>query len=53
MLDEAREAALRPLALSPLESCISTRLYSSKALIAPGAVDAMVDGLRRAGLPPG
>ena len=54
MLDEAREAASRLLALSPLESGISTCLsYYSKAFIAPGAVDAMVDGLRRAGLPPG
>ncbi len=53
LADEAREAALRVLALSPLETCASTRIYYAKSFQAPGAVEALVEGLRRAGLPPG
>jgi adenylate cyclase len=51
--DEGREAVLRVLALSPDETCTSTRIYYSGPFQAPGAVDALVEGLRRAGLPAG
>ena len=52
-LDEAKEARSRLLALSPLETCLSTRDYYCKSFPAPGAVDALVEGLHRAGLPQG
>ncbi len=52
-IDEAHEALLRMLALSPQETCASLRVYYSVSFKAPGAVDALVEGLRRAGLPEG
>ena len=52
-LEEGKEAVLRLLALSPDETCASSRIYYTPTYLAPGAVDAMVEGLRRAGLPEG
>lgn len=52
-LEEGREAVLRLLALSPEETCASTRIYYTPSFTAPGSVDALVEGLGRAGLPAG
>lgn len=52
-IDEGREAVLRLLAFSPRETQASIRTYYSVSIKKPGAVDAFVEGLRRAGMPPG
>lgn len=52
-IDEGREAVLRLLALSPHETQSSLRTYYSVAIKKPEAVDAFVEGARRAGLPDG
>jgi hypothetical protein len=44
---------LRLLAFSPRETQASIRTYYSVSIKKPGAVDAFVEGLRRAGMPPG
>ncbi|WP_170979288.1 adenylate/guanylate cyclase domain-containing protein [Roseomonas sp. HF4] len=51
--DEGREAVRRLLALSPRETQSSLRRYYSVSIKREGAVDALVEGLRRAGLPAG
>lgn len=52
-LDEGQEAVRRLLALSPQETQPSLRSYYSVSIKREGAVDALVEGLRQAGLPAG
>lgn len=52
-IDEGKEAVLRLLALSPNETQASLRHYYNLTMKKPGAVDALVEGLRRVGMPAG
>ncbi|MDO9708404.1 adenylate/guanylate cyclase domain-containing protein [Paracraurococcus lichenis] len=49
--EEGREAVLRLLALSPKETQASLRIYYGVSFKAAGAVDRLVAGLARSGLP--
>jgi hypothetical protein len=50
-IDEGNAAVSRLLALSPKETQNSTRIYYSVSIKKASAVDALVAGLGRAGLP--
>jgi hypothetical protein len=48
---EAQEAVGRLLALNPSETLTSLRTYYEVAMKKPGCLEALLDGMRKAGLP--
>lgn len=52
-IDEGQEAVQRLLALNPDATLASMRRYYNLTMKKPGAVDRLVEGLRRVGLPAG